>query len=75
MKVKTSVTLSEALLHAIDAVPELPNRSAFLEEAAWDYLRRRVRAEQTARDIKIINQRADFLNDETMDALSYKAPL
>jgi metal-responsive CopG/Arc/MetJ family transcriptional regulator len=76
MKVKTSVTLSDALLEAIDALVEPPtNRSAFLEEAAWAYLKQRQRAEQTARDIEIINRRAEYLNQETMDALSYQAPL
>jgi hypothetical protein len=33
------------------------------------------RDEQTARDIEIINRRADYLNQETMDALTYQVPL
>ena len=36
MKIKTTVTLSEDLLHALALWPEsAPNRSAFLETAAW----------------------------------------
>ncbi len=41
MKIKTTVTLSEDLLHALASWPEsAQNRSAFLETAAWAYLAR-----------------------------------
>ena len=40
-KVRVSLTLDEALLAAIDAVS--PNRSSFLENAAREVLRRRIR--------------------------------
>jgi metal-responsive CopG/Arc/MetJ family transcriptional regulator len=76
MKIKTSITLSEELLQAIDeAAGASTNRSAFLEAAAWSYLKQQRRAAQTARDIEIINQRADYLNEETQDALSYQVGL
>lgn len=76
MKVKTSITLSEAVLAAIDAIAQPPvNRSVFLEAAAWAYIKQQQRAERIARDIKIINERADALNAETEDALTFQVPL
>jgi metal-responsive CopG/Arc/MetJ family transcriptional regulator len=80
MKVKTSVTLSEDLLEAVDILVEklgerYRNRSAFLELAAWDYIERVRREQRTAKDIEIINRRADYLNRETMDALEFQIPL
>jgi len=76
MKVKTSITLSEDLLQAIDQLPDqYRNHSNFLELAAWTYIAQLRRAEQARRDIEIINQRADYLNAEVMDALQYQVPL
>lgn len=76
MKVKTSVTLSQELLDIIDDLPEqYRNRSLFLEAAAWAYVRQLQRAEQTARDLEILNRRADYLNAEATDALAYQVAL
>lgn len=76
MKVKTSITLSQELLDTIDRLPEqYKNRSFFLETAAWSYIDQLRRSEQAARDVEIINRRADFLNNEMMDALAYQVAL
>jgi metal-responsive CopG/Arc/MetJ family transcriptional regulator len=76
MKVKTSVTLSQELLNSISQLPEqYQNRSHFLEMAAWAYIDDLRRAERAARDVEIINQRADQLNEEVRDALTYQVPL
>lgn len=76
MKVKTSITLSQDLLQAIDQLPDqYHNRSYFLEMAAWTYIGQLRRAEQARRDIEIINRRADYLNAEVLDALEYQVPL
>ena len=73
MKVKTSITLSEDLLEAIDQLPDqYHTRSSFLESAAWAFIGRLQRDEQARRDIEIINRRADRLNAEVMDALAYQ---
>jgi metal-responsive CopG/Arc/MetJ family transcriptional regulator len=54
MKVKTSVTLSEKLLAAIDEVAGPGcNRSAVLEEAAADWVRRRRREEDNRHDAAV----------------------
>lgn len=73
MKVKTSITLSEDLLEAIDRrVERYKNRSEFIEIALWAFIAQMMRDEQNARDIQIINQRADYLNEEALDVLAYQ---
>ncbi len=76
MKVKTSITLSENLLTTIDQFADnFKNRSIFLETAAWAFIEQLRRAERNARDLEIINLRADALNNEALDALSYQVPV
>lgn len=76
MKIKTSVTLSEALLQTIDTIPDArANRSDFLEAAAWAYIDELRRRERAQRDLEIYTRRADYLNEEAMDALAYQAGL
>jgi metal-responsive CopG/Arc/MetJ family transcriptional regulator len=76
MKVKTSITLSEDLLKAIDEYAgEYNNRSEFIEEAVRVFIRRLIRRKQDARDLEIINHRADYLNQEAMDVLTFQVDL
>ena len=76
MKIKTSITLSEDLLKAIDEyAKEYNNRSEFIEEAVRVFIRQLIRREQDARDLEIINQRADYLNREALDVLTYQVDL
>jgi len=75
MKVKTSITLSEDLLGAIDQRAGNKNRSEFIEEALWSFIAQMIRDEQNARDIQIINKRADYLNQEAADVLAYQVKL
>ena len=72
MKVKTSVTLSEELLEALSSATGTANRSAFIEEATWRYLRARHREARDERELKLINQHADELNDEALDVLEFQ---
>jgi len=72
MKVKTSVTLSEELLHAISAETSESNRSAFIEEATWRYLRLRERQVRDRAELDRINEHADDLNSEAFDVLEYQ---
>ena len=76
MKVKTSITLSEDLLKAIDEYTgEYKNRSEFIEKAIQSFIRQLIRRQQDARDLEIINQRADYLNREAADVLTYQVDL
>ena len=73
MKVKTSITLSEDLLDAIDKRSgQFKNRSDFIEAAIRAYIEQMLREEQNARDLAIINREADRLNKEAIDVLEYQ---
>jgi metal-responsive CopG/Arc/MetJ family transcriptional regulator len=74
MRVKTSVTIDERVLRAIDKTTSRNrSRSRVIEAAARDFLVRRARAAREARDLGILNERADALNREMDDVLAYQA--
>ena len=70
MKVKTSITLPEDLLQAIDQTD--PNRSSFIEKAARQYLAALAKSRREAKDAEILNARAESLNREALDVLEYQ---
>ena len=73
MKLKTSITISEDILAAIDKRSgQFKNRSDFIETAIRAYIERLLRMEQDARDLAIINRQADRLNQEAVDVLAYQ---
>ena len=73
MRVKTSVTIDERVLRAIDkATTRTRSRSRVIEDAAREYLSRRHRAAREARDLAILNEAADELNREMEDVLAYQ---
>ena len=74
MKAKTSVTLSEDLLEAIDRrAGQFKNRSDFIETAVRAFLAQMIRDEQNARDLAIINRRGGYLKREGAQGLPYPA--
>ena len=76
MKIKTSITLSNEVIEAIDLhIGEYRSRSEFLETAARDFLAQLARKEAEQRDLDIINRHADSLNAEAEDVLNYQVPL
>lgn len=73
MRVKTSVTIDEGLLRAIDKVTRPGrSRSRILEDAAREYLTRHARSARESRDLQILNAAADDLNREMEDVLTYQ---
>lgn len=73
MRVKTSVTIDERVLRAIDkATTRTRSRSRVIEDAAREYLSRHARATREARDLAILNEAADELNREMEDVLAYQ---
>jgi len=73
MRVKTSVTIDERVLRAIDrATSRHRSRSRVIEDAAREFLARRARAAREARDLEILNAAADALNREMDDVLTYQ---
>ncbi len=76
MRVKTSVTIEEKVLKAIDrAATPGRSRSRIMEEAAVEFLARRARAAREARDLAILNREASALNAEMEDVLLYQADI
>ncbi|MBI1876886.1 MAG: hypothetical protein HYR94_01385 [Chloroflexi bacterium] len=76
MKVKTSITLSDELIKAIDQYGQAyKNRSDFIEAAIWAFIKQVIRNQQNARDIEIINRNAERLNAEALDVLTYQVQL
>jgi metal-responsive CopG/Arc/MetJ family transcriptional regulator len=77
MKVKISITVSQKLLEVIDARVRQSqrNRSDFIETALRTFIQQLEREEQNADDLEIINRRADYLNREAAEVLSFRVPL
>jgi metal-responsive CopG/Arc/MetJ family transcriptional regulator len=73
MKTKTSITLSEDVLNAVDRLSgDHKNRSRFIEAALRTYIDQMLQKERDARDLEMINQSADRLNAEAKDVLLYQ---
>jgi len=73
MKIKTSITLSDELVQAMDQYGQgYKNRSDFIEAAIWAFIKHMIRSQQNARDVEIINRNADRLNAEALDVLAYQ---
>jgi metal-responsive CopG/Arc/MetJ family transcriptional regulator len=73
MKIKTSITLSEELLEAIDKhASAARNRSIFIEAAVRAYLIQLDREEREARDLSIISRHAKRLNQEAAEVLEFQ---
>ena len=76
MKTKTSVTLDGGVLQGIDEhASEYRSRSEFVEVAVEFFIRHLERQEAERRDLDILNRRADVLNEEAKDVLSYQVAL
>lgn len=76
MKVKTSITLSEDIVRYIDASAGIHHtRSEFIERAVRDFIERRLQKERDSKDLAILNKKAERLNKEAEDVLSYQAEI
>ncbi len=73
MKVETSIVVEEDLLEAIDKLSgKDKNRSEFIEAAIEAYIAQVARRARNAKDLEIINECADDLNEEALDVLDYQ---
>jgi len=76
MKIKTSITLSEEIIREIDELSsQYGNRSALIEQAVREFLAAEAKRRRDLQDIEILNRRADTLNKEAEDALSYQVDI
>jgi metal-responsive CopG/Arc/MetJ family transcriptional regulator len=73
MRVKTSITLSEETLKVVDRLAgKTSNRSRVIEQAVEAYAAARSRNARDARDLEVIDRRADDLNREVAEALAFQ---
>ena len=76
MKIKTSITLSEEIVKEIDQLSsKYGNRSILIEQAIRDFLTAEAKRGRDLQDIEILNRRAEALNREAADVLSYQVDL
>jgi len=76
MKIKTSITLSEELVQIIDELQGgQKNRSEFIEKAVRNFIERQTQRKRDLKDLNILNKKADKLNREAKDVLSYQVEL
>ena len=74
VKVKTSVSLSRAVVEALDAAaPDKGQRSALVERAVVAYLEQCRRKARDERDREIIDRNADALNRDAKEWLDLVA--
>jgi metal-responsive CopG/Arc/MetJ family transcriptional regulator len=70
MKVKTSVTISDDVLRAVDSLSgPRSNRSAFIETAVRRFVEHLRRERRNAKDLEVINRRSKRLNREAAEVL------
>lgn len=73
MKVKTSITISDGILHEVDNnLVNYKNRSSFIEAAIKYYLINKIKHVRNENDLTILNNISDDLNRESEDVLSYQ---
>ena len=73
MKTKTSVTISDDVLRAVDSVAGAhSNRSQFIETAVKRFLEHIRRERRNARDLEIINRRSKRLNRGAAAVLDFQ---
>ncbi len=76
MKIKTSITLSDELIKNIDEIfGRTQNRSKFIENVLRDFIRKQTKKKRDQKDFDILNSKADTLNKEAEDVLSYQVKL
>ena len=76
MKIKTSITISEEILGSVDKYTgEKGNRSEFIEKAIRSYINQLIREEKNTKDLEILNNNAERLNQEAEEVLMYQVEL
>ena len=73
MKLKTSITLDQEVVAAVEAIARSgESRSQVIERLLRQSLAARARSAMDERDRGIINAHADELNEEALDVLGYQ---
>jgi metal-responsive CopG/Arc/MetJ family transcriptional regulator len=74
MKIKTSITITDAVLTEVDKVSN-GNRSDFIEKAVLEHIAKARRVIRDKKDVRKINKAAQQLNFEAKDVLDYQVTL
>lgn len=72
---KTSVSLSEHILKALDDYAGIGNRSDFIERALAFYFVYLQRQKRNVKDLEVLNKRFEALNADAADILDYQEPV
>lgn len=73
MKIKTSITLSDDVLKAVDKLSKpSSNRSEFIESAVRRFIDHLRRERRNAKDLDIINRKSKRLNKEALEVLEFQ---
>jgi metal-responsive CopG/Arc/MetJ family transcriptional regulator len=76
MKRKTSITLSEGVVKAVDRLtPKGGSRSETIERLLRESVLRQARRSRDLKDLEVINRHAEQLNEEAEDVLTYQVDL
>jgi metal-responsive CopG/Arc/MetJ family transcriptional regulator len=76
MKRKTSITLSEGVVKAVDRLtPKGGSRSETIERLLRESVLRQARRSRDLKDLEVINRHAEKLNEEAEDVLTYQVDL
>lgn len=76
MKIKTSITISDALIKQADNyLGSSGSRSALIEQALREFLATKAQQVREAKDLEILNNRAKALDEEANDVLTYQVEL
>ena len=76
MKVKASITVEKDLLESVDKLTGASKgRSQFIEAAIQAYIVQRTPCNGSARDLEMIKESSDILNQEALDVLDYQVAL
>ncbi len=76
MKCKTSITLSEGVVKAVDRLtPKGGSRSQTIERLLLESVQRHTRRSRDLKDLELINRNSEQLNEEADDVLAYQADL
>ena len=76
MKVKTSVMLSDDVLQEIKPyLPRYQSQSELIECALRSFLAQLDKQARYERELRLLNQYADELNEEALDVLGYQVQL
>ena len=73
---KNTITIPDELMHAIDQFTgQKENIEELIEHLLRKYIEEEKKKRQDSKDLQILNDNSDYLNNEAEDVLSYQVNL